>query len=69
MFVDLDSPLLVKAFAALCRDTSEDVVVQEMFPSRAGLWVDWGDGPVTSELRCTAVTGRALDPDRGEEAS
>ncbi len=69
VFVDLDSPLLVKAFAALCRDTSEDVVVQEMFPSRAGLWVDWGDGPVTSELRCTAVTGRALDPDRGEEAS
>lgn len=56
VYVDFNSPLLLKNFASMARKTTNSLVLQEVFPDSEGLWNHAFGIPVTSELRCTAVS-------------
>lgn len=52
MFVDFDSPLLVRQLSRMARATRETVTLSEMLPGPDQLWLDIDGKRHTSELRC-----------------
>ncbi|AKJ15733.1 hypothetical protein ABB07_38505 [Streptomyces incarnatus] len=58
VYVDWESPLLVRQIFRLVRKTDLPVDFSEMLPSREQLWLEIGGQRFTSELRCAVFSRR-----------
>ncbi|MFG1807667.1 lantibiotic dehydratase [Streptomyces sp. NPDC049040] len=62
VYVDWESPLLVRQLFRLARGTAGTVEFSEMLPGPDELWLDIDGAPRTSELRCAVFSGGPTAP-------